>query len=196
MTLGENQYRVIGSTVVLLLLALLTVPTPAFQEPRPLDQTAPPPLKIITRVEREQLAAAKDEKQRVKLSIELAEAHLLKAEAQTTEQQFDLAAAEAGMYWAIIEDVFSFMKTAGRDNNKRRDLYKRLELSLRAHAPRLTIMRRNTPAAHAVWVKEIEEFARKGRTEALNSFYGTTVIRESPQKPTEAKDLNKPLRER
>ena len=196
MTIGKNQQRMISSTLVLLLLALPYVPTSAVQDPRSGDQTAPPPLKIITRVERDQLAAAKDEKQRVKLSIELAEGHLLKAEAQTTEQQFDLAAAEAGMYWAIIEDVFSFMKTAGRDNNKRRDLYKRLELSLRAHAPRLTIMRRNTPAAHAVWIKEIEEFARKGRTEALNSFYGTTVIRENPQKPTEAKDINKPLRER
>ncbi|HEY0431931.1 MAG TPA: hypothetical protein VGC61_08920 [Pyrinomonadaceae bacterium] len=195
MTLAENQRRTIRSTTVMLLLVLLYVPTFAVQEPRATDQTAPPPLKIITRVEREQLAAAKDEKQRVKLSVELAEAHLLKAEAQTNEQQFDLAAAEAGMYWAIIEDVFSFMKASGRDNTKKRDLYKRLELSLRAHAPRLTIMRRNTPAAHAVWIKEIEEFARKGRTEALNSFYGTTVIRENPQK-SEAKDINKPLRER
>jgi hypothetical protein len=182
-------------TAVILLLALLHVPALKGQEPRPQDQAAPPPLKIIKRSEREQLTAAKDEKSRVKLSVELAEAHLTNAENQTSQQQFDGAAAEAGMYWAIIEDVFSFMKTFERDNNKKRDLYKRLELSLRAHGTRLTIMRRSTPSEYAVWIKEIEEFARQGRTEALNSFYGQTVFREGPEKSTEAKETKKPLQD-
>ena len=184
--------RMVRSTPVMLLLALLGVPAFGGQDPRPHDQTAPPPLKIITRSERAQLNGSKDPKARVKLSIELAESHLTSAESQTSHQQYDGAAAEAGKYWALIEDVFSFMKTFERDNNKRRDLYKRLELSLRAHGPRLSIMRRSTPAEYAVWIKEIEDFARKGRTEALNSFYGHTVIRDSPQKSPDAKEKNKP----
>ena len=182
------------STPVVFLFALLAVPAIA-QEPRPQDQTAPPPLKVITRVERNQLNEAKDEKARVKLAIELAEAHLAKAETQTSQQQYDLAAAEAGMYWALIEDAFSFMKKVERDRNKRRDLYKRLELALRAHGPRFGIMRRSTPAEYAVWIKETEDFARNGRTEALNSFYGHTVLREPQEKSTEAKERNKPLQE-
>lgn len=185
----------IRSTPVILLLALLYAPALSGQEPRPQEQTAPPPLKIITRLERNQLNESKDEKARVKLSIELADTHLTNAENQTSQQQFDSAAAEAGMYWAIIEDVFKFMKTVERDNNRKRDLYKRLELSLRAHGPRLSIMRRSTPSEYAVWIKEIEDFARKGRTEALNSFYGHTVIRDGPQKPAEPKEPNKPLLE-
>jgi len=162
------------------------------QEPRARDQTAPPPLKIIARLERTQLSESKDEKARVKLSIELAETHLTNAENQTSQQQYDRAAAEAGMYWAIIEDVLNYMKTVERDNNRKRDLYKRLELSLRAHGPRLSIMRRSTPSEYAVWIKEIEEFARNGRTEALNSFYGHTVIRDGPQKAADAKEMSKP----
>jgi hypothetical protein len=66
-----------------------------------------------------------------------------------------------------------------------------LELSLRAHGPRLSIIRRSTPSEYAVWIKEIEDFARKGRTEALNSFYGHTVLKDGPQKSTDPKD--KPL---
>jgi hypothetical protein len=178
----------------LLLLALLFTPALCAQESRHPDQTAPPPLKIITRLERNQINDTKDEKNRVKLSIELAETHLSNAENQTSQQQYDAAAAEAGMYWAIVEDVFTFMKTIARENNKKRDLYKRLELSLRAHGPRLSIMRRGTPSEYAVWIKEIEDFARKGRTEALNSFYGHTVVRDGPQKP-EAKEIEKPLPE-
>jgi hypothetical protein len=50
-------------------------------------------------------------------------------------------------------------------------------------------MRRTTPLEFAVWIKQVEDFARQGRTEALNSFYGHTVVRE-PQKPD--KDNDKP----
>ncbi len=99
------------------------------------------------------------------------------------------------MYWALIEDLFTFLGTVQRDNNKTRDLYKRLELSLRSHAPKFALMRRNTPAEYAVWIKEIEEFTRKGRTQALNSFYGHTVIREATPKPSEQKEAEKPSKE-
>ncbi len=194
MRLAEIQRHKLRGAPVIFLLALLYPTLLCAQEPKPLDQ-APPPLKMITRAERTQINAAKDEKSRIKLSIELAETHLANAESQTSRNQFDAAAAEAGMYWAIVEDMLRFMKTMERNNDRKRDLYKRLELTLRAHGPRLTIMRRGTPSEYAVWIKETEEFARKGRTEALNSFYGNTVIRDNPQKSTEVKTLNKPLQE-
>lgn len=181
----------IRSTHAVLLLAAICAPALGCQDPRAQEQTAPPPLKIITRAERTQLNESKDAKARVKTTIELAESHLGNAENQTSQRNYDNAAAEAGMYWALVDDALSFMKTVERDNNRKRDLYKRLELALRAHGPRLSIMRRSTPAEYAVWIKDIEDFARKGRTEALNSFYGNTVVRDGPQK-TEAKQNNKP----
>lgn len=193
MRLAGIQRRLILSMPVILLFLAPFVPAVRAQDPHPLDQTAPPPMKIITRAERSQLEQAKDDKARVKLTIELAETHLVKVETQTSQQQYEGAAAEAGMYWALIEDVLKFMKTVERDSNRKRDLYKRLELTLRAHGPRWTTIRHSTPAEYAVWIKEIEEFARNGRTEALNSFYGHTVIRDSSPKPTDPKETNKPL---
>ena len=185
--------RTILSTPVLLFVTLF-VPAANAQDPKPLDQTAPPPAKVITREERSQLNQSKDEKARIKLSIELAETHLANAERHTSLQQYEGAAAEAGMYWALIEDALGFMKSVDRKGNKRRDLYKRLELALRAHGPRWATMRRNTPAEYAVWIKELEEFARNGRTEALNSFYDNTVIRGGSEKSSDAKAkaLDKP----
>ena len=193
MRLAGIQLRLILSMAVILLFLAPFVPAVSAQDPHPLDQTAPPPMKIITRAERSQLEQAKDDKARVKLTIELAETHLTKVETHTSQQQYEGAAAEAGMYWALIEDVLTFMKTVERDSNHRRDLYKRLELTLRAHGPRWSTIRHSTPAEYAVWIKEIEEFARNGRTEALNSFYGHTVIRDSSPKPTDPKETNKPL---
>jgi hypothetical protein len=182
-------------STLLLLLAALCVPALGAQDPRVQEQTAPPPLKIITRPERSQLNESKDQKARVKTTIELAETHLANTETATSQHNYDKAAAEAGMYWALVEDAFSFMKTMDRDSNRRRDLYKRLELALRAHGPRLSTIRRSTPVEYAVWIKEIEDFARKGRTEALNSFYGDTVIHDSPLKPADLKQGNKPPQE-
>jgi hypothetical protein len=185
----------IRSTSAILLLAAVSIPTLGGRDHRVQDQVAPPPLKIITRSERSQLNESKDPKTRLKTTIELAETHLANTESQTSQHDYDKAAAEAGMYWALVEDAFIFMKTMDRDNNKRRDLYKRLELALRAHGPRWSTIRRSTPSEYAVWIKEIEDFARKGRTEALNSFYGNTVLRDSPQKVGDSKQGNKLPRE-
>ena len=195
MALTGIKRRTIQSTPLVLLFVALCVPAANAQEPaRSIDQTTPPPAKVITREERSQLSQSKDEKARIKLSIELAETHLANAESHTSQQQYEGAATEAGKYWALIEDALGYMKTVDRKGNKRRDLYKRLELSLRAHGPRWATIRRSTPAEYAVWIKEIEEFARNGRTEALNSFYDNTVIRGGPEKSSDAKNkvLEKP----
>jgi hypothetical protein len=53
-------------------------------------------------------------------------------------------------------------------------------------------MRRITPLEFAVWIKKVEDFARAGRTEALNSFYGHTVVREPQKEKAEEKLPEKP----
>jgi len=192
---SSDHALVLGSICTILLLAALCAAALGGQDPHTQEQTAPPPLKIITRQDRTRLNESKDPKARIKTTIELAETHLANAENHTSAHEYDNAAAELGMYWALVEDAFTFMKTMDRDNNKRRDLYKRLELALRAHGPRLSALRRSTPSEYSIWIKEIEDLARKGRTEALNSFYGNTVIREPPQKTTDAKPDKKPPRD-
>ena len=167
------------------LLLLACVPAVCAQEPQPTPQptplTAPPPFKMIVKEERDQMEATTDAKKRLKLTIEFADEHLTRAEQHTARADYEAASAEVGMYHALIETALEFLSTFKRDSNKTRDLYKRLELALRADGPRLTAMRRITPLEFAVWIKQVEDFARDGRTEALNSFYGHTVVRD-PQK--------------
>jgi hypothetical protein len=174
----------------LLLFATLFVTVVSGQEPNLQDQTAPPPLKTISRVERAQINEAENPKDRVRLTLDLALVHLVETENQTSLHDYPAAAAGAGRYWALVEDVFSYLKTMKADSNKTRDLYKRIELALRAHGPRLSAVRRSTPAEYSVWIKKIEDFARDGRTEALNSFYGNTVFRDQSIDPKQA---NKPI---
>jgi hypothetical protein len=174
---------------MLLLAAVLVVPVFA-QDPQHTPEVAPPPLKTITRADRAQIDAENDSKDRVKLILALAETNLATAEARSLQSDYAAASGAIGRYWALLEDVFGFLKTMKPDSNKTRDLYKRVELTLRAQGPRLTAMRRSTPAEYSVWIKEIEEFARNGRTEALNSFYGHTVFREPGQKSSSSPKPN------
>jgi hypothetical protein len=174
----EAQRR-IGLSAFLLLVAFVLAPSIRAQDPQPTPLPAPPPFKMIVKDERAQIEQTKDSSDRLKLIINFAVAHLTVAEQHTAAGNFEAASTEVGMYHALMENALAFLSSFKRDSNKTRDLYKKLELALRAHGPRLTAMRRTTPLEFAVWIKKVEDFARAGRTEALNSFYGHTVVRDA-----------------
>ena len=194
--------RFIALAAHLLLLAFVCIPAVNAQETQPeatpqatpqaTPLPAPPPFKMIVKEEREAIELqSRDSGKRLKLIIEFAGGHLVRAEQHTARENFEAASAEIGMYHALIESALAFLSTVKRDSNKTRDLYKRLELSLRADGPRLTAMRRITPLEYAVWIKKVEDYAREGRTEALNSFYGHTVVRD-PEKKEKPKETPTP----
>lgn len=193
--------RIIALAAHLLLLAFVCIPAANAQESQPESTPqatpqatplpAPPPFKMIVKEERDAIELTKDTSKRLKLTIEYAGGHLARAEQHTARENFEAASAEVGMYHALIESALAFLSTVKRDSNKTRDLYKRLELSLRADGPRLTAMRRITPLEYAVWIKKVEDYAREGRTEALNSFYGHTVVRD-PEKKEKPKETPTP----
>ncbi len=171
--------KLLLATINALAFVLLAAHTVLAQDPPVVTQpSAPPPVKMITKEDKARIEACKDEKSRLRTIIELADSHLSQAEARTTQEEYDAASAALGKYRALIEEALNAMSELSPDQNKTRDLYKKLELILRAHGPRLTAIRRTTPLEYAVWVKDLEEFAREGRTHALNSFYGTTVVKD------------------
>ena len=139
---------------------------------------APPPMKFVPRSERTQLSTARDPKARLRAALELANARLLRAEEMTATQRYEAAANELGVYHGLMEDMLAFLAEL-KDNKKLRDAYKRLELGVRAHSTRLESIRRSTPAEHSVNLKIICECAHRVRTQALNAFYGDTVVHEN-----------------
>lgn len=159
---------------------------------------APPPMHAVTHAERVELDDIKDPKARIRRTLEFAETHLQRAEALGVQQRYDQLLTELGMYLGLFDDGLQFLNSMNNTKGKQRDLYKRIELTLREAGPRLTGLRRNTPLEFAIRIKEVEEFARDGREEALNSFYGNTVVRDAqPKKPPEKtnENSNKPERE-
>jgi HEAT repeat protein len=145
---------------------------------------APPLMKYIPQAERAQLASARDTKGRTRLSLQLTEEHLENAERLTRSQQFSGAATELGIYHALVEDALLALRALGGTKNKDRDLFKLMEITLRAHASRLEAMRRATPFEEALGVKTTYEHVREARTTVLNAFFGEEVMTEeaSPRK--------------
>jgi hypothetical protein len=173
------------------ILVVCSIPASSFAQPRSPQMPAPPPMRFVSRDERSQLSAAKDLKSRLRTTIELAEAHLGRAEESTSQKKFDQASEELGRYLGLIDDMRHVLGSLDRERNATRDLYRRFDIALRAQVPRLAVMRRTTPAYYAINLKAAEEFARDTRTEALESFYGHSVLREDPdnqKKPDQNKD--------
>lgn len=146
---------------------------------------APPPMKYIPDAVRAELSAARDAKARIRRTLELAEMRLAGAESRTGAQQFDAAAAELGIYQALISDAVSYVQQMGRSDGKTRDLFKLIEQVLYKHSGRIEAMRRDTPSEYVANIRAALNHTRDTRTDALNAFYGNTVLREVP--PDKAK---------
>jgi hypothetical protein len=161
-----------------------------------------PPRKYIPEDLRAQLATSKNPKERVKLTILLAEERLRAADEYTRAERYVRAGTELGIYQALVDDAILYVKRNGEDDNKTRDTFKRLELALRSHVPRVESLRRVTPSEEAVYVKDCIEFIRVARSRALESFFDDNVMElppaprartragsaeNKPQEPTEKK---------
>ena len=146
---------------------------------------APPPMRFVSRTERSQLDASKDAKSRLRSTIKLAEERLLRAENLTNQKAFDEASAEIGGYLGLIGDLRAFILTLDKDKGSTRDVYKHMEISVRPHIPRLAVMRRSTPAWYSLHIRDAEDYIKETRAEALDSFYGHSVLRE-PAPPAKA----------
>ncbi|GAC1404352.1 MAG: hypothetical protein NVSMB56_18960 [Pyrinomonadaceae bacterium] len=147
------------------------------------EDTAPPPLKRLAPEDKMKLNAARDARERTKSSIELSDERLRRAAQLTTQKDYDAAATELGLYQAVIADALKYLKQDKIPNNRQRDLFKRLELTIRAQSPRIETIRRDSPLEYAKNVKTVYDFARDARAEALEAFYGNTVLPGESSKP-------------
>lgn len=149
------------------------------QQPGP-RMPAPPPMRFVSRTERSQLDSARDPKTRLKSTIKLAEDRLVRAEGLTAQKAFDEASIEIGGYLGLVGDLRQFIATLDREKGSTRDLNRHFEIAVRPHIPRLAVLRRSTPANYSVHLRDAEEYIKDTRSEALDSFYGHSVLREPP----------------
>jgi hypothetical protein len=172
--------RATGLLILMTLLAVMCGDARAqeAQTPQQRDEGGPPPLRYLPQDVRGRLEAERDPKARARLGMLIAEECLMKAEQFADQDQFVAATGQVGVYEAVVADTIGFLHKPGRANNKLRDIFKRVEITLRAHVTRLESIRRGLPSQHAVYLLDAIEFVRDHRDKALGAFYDENVIRE------------------
>jgi hypothetical protein len=149
------------------------------QQPR---EDGPPPMRYLPVELRGRLDAERDPKARARLGMLIAEECLDRAAQLADQDEFVAATGQIGVYQAVVDDTIDYLDRPGRAGNKLRDIYKRVEITLRTHVTRLETIRRGLPSQHAVYLKDAIDFVRDNRDRALGAFYDDAVIRE-PNRP-------------
>lgn len=171
-----------ASATLVLIFTLLACASAQAQDGTAQQQRedGPPPLRYLPPDVRQRLDGAKDAKARARISMEIAEERLMRAAQLAGEDKFAASTAEIGIYEAVVEDTVRTLHASnpGRANNKLRDIFKRVEITLRSHVTRLESIRRVLPERHAVYLKNAIDFVRDRRDQALGAFYSDSVIRE------------------
>jgi hypothetical protein len=151
---------------------ILAAPAAAQDDP---PEAAPPPLKVVSKDESAKLAAKTDPKDRTKLSLELMNVRLAAAEKASSAGDFEAMYSELGNFHGLMDDALEFLSSRGI-SGKVLDSYKRLELALRAMAPRIEVIRRELPLRYDPYVRKLMGYLRNVRAKATDSLFGDSVV--------------------
>jgi hypothetical protein len=141
--------------------------------------TAPPPLKIISKEETRLLNTETDIKKRTKLALELMETRLKKAEELNSQERFSEMFDELGCFHALIDKSIEFLDQNDNGGGKVLNNFKRVEMSLRAFLPRLELIRRDLPERYEFYVRNLAKHVRQARSKAIEPFFGDSIVKDS-----------------
>lgn len=166
---------------ILRMLALVTTlfTTAVFcvaQDPVIDDDIAPPPLKILSPMEKDRLSAETEVKRRTKLALELMEVRMKQAEAQHTAENYVQMFVELGAFHGMMDNMLEFLDKSDRDSKKVIYNFKRFEIGLRGFTPRLELMRRILPIRYERYVRNLIKNLRNARAKAIEPLFDDTVV--------------------
>lgn len=136
----------------------------------------PPPLKVISKEEREQLSRETKIKKRTVLSLELMNVRLQKAEELNSKKQHREMFKELGKFHALIDNALWFLNRNNTGKGEVLHNYKRLEIGLRAFLPRLELIRRELPLNFEFYVRSLIVNVRDARSKAVEPQFSDTVV--------------------
>ena len=138
--------------------------------------TAPPPLKFISKDEKQKLETETNIKKYTVLALELMEARLAKAENLSSQKQYVEMYDELGGFHALVDDTLDFLNRHDTGKGKVLNNFKRLEMSLRKFAPRIELIRRDLPLKYESYVRKLIRYVRDARSKAIAPFFDDTVV--------------------
>lgn len=180
--IGSEIYRNSKSSTILLLFILLTICftsglSAQNENPQDIPKDAePPPFKIISKEEREKLDNESNVKERTKLSLELMNLRLQKAEDFSGKDDYKAMFNELGRFHALVDNALFYLKRNDTGRGGFLNHFKRLEMGLRDFLPRLELIRRELPLNFEYYVRNLILDVRDARRKAVDPFFDDTVL--------------------
>jgi len=140
------------------------------------DNLAPPPVKIISKEEKSALEGTSDIKGRTKLTLDLMEVRLKKAEELKTSESYSGVLSELGTFQALMDDALKFLHRNDTGQGKVMDTYKRFEIALRTFTPRIELIRREIPDRYEFYVRRLLKTVRDARAKAVEPMFSSTIL--------------------
>lgn len=173
---GNNSVlRMLWNVSVLTLLALGCIEGAAAQtDDDPND--FPPPLKVLSKDERKALDVESDSRKRTRLSIDLMDKRLAKAEGLAAASAYRAMFFELGVFEGLMEDTLRFLRKNNRGSGRDLDNFKRFEIALRGFTPRIELLRRGSPPRYDGYLTSLQRELREARAEAVKPLFADTVV--------------------
>lgn len=170
---GSKRSSIGGSIFAALFLCIFAVEARLQTVP---PDSAPPPLRLVSKDELTKLDSAKDVKKRTQYALELMDARLTKAEELMAADQLDEMYGELGRFHGLMDNTLDFLNASDRDSRKVLNNYKRFEIGLRKFRPRLELIRREIPMRYEPYVGNLIGYVREARAKAVEPLFGDTVL--------------------
>lgn len=152
------------------------------QEGEPPEDVAPPPFKFLSKVEKTSLESQNNNiKKRTKLSLELMDARMLKAEKSQVENNYSSSLEELAGFHAILDNTLDYLIKTNAGKNDRSFI--NFEIYLRKQVPRLESIRREMPVRYGYYVGKLMIAVREARAKAVEPIFRDSVIPNASKKP-------------
>jgi DNA repair ATPase RecN len=163
-----------SGALALVLISLFV--TPASAQVQLPENIAPPPVRVLSKEEKKALEALTDHKARTKLTLDLMEARLRKAEELGVAESYAEAVKELAGFQALMNNAMQFLQRNNDGRGSILNTFKRFELALRGFSPRIETIRREAPERFEYHVREILRGLRDARSSAVEPLFGNTVL--------------------
>lgn len=175
-----------GSRFLFFAFCVLTLacslPAAAQAQPEETD-VAPPPIKSISKEEKQQLDAEPNIKKFTQIALTLMEVRLKNAETLTNENNYREALNTLGGFQILLENTLGYLSKNNMESDKVQNNLKKLEMSLREQTSRLEVMRRAMPSKYAFYVQKLIRVVRDARSKAVEPLFSDTVVPQAQQQP-------------
>lgn len=174
--LGVQQriHRKIILALICFCISLLIVPSIFSQDDD--TEAAPPPIRVVPKTEKDELAGATTLKDWTKESLSLMDEHIAAAEKLSNGHDPNGAFKELGMFAALMDDSVTYLGKKDTNSTKVLDALRKLEIGLRAFMPRLETIRRILPLNCDDYIRKLMGSLRNARAKAIDPMFSDSVL--------------------